>query len=152
MSTTTELMKIEVAKAIARAFDNSGGVVRSDNLHALVDAYEAALSRLAAAEPRAVENAIKERDEAIRSAAEADKAIVSLRERATSAEAEAKRLASETEAAAKERDDALRRSRDAAATVAGLRAALRLKMEEYRPHDPGFCQACDAARVVLNKS
>lgn len=148
---TIELMKIEAARAIALAFDNSGGVIRGDNLHALVSAYVEAVSRLAAADPGVVEGVIRERDEAIRSAAEAGKEIEGLRERALAAEAEAKRLASETETATQERDEALRRSRDSAATIAKLRAAVRLKMEEYRPHDQGFCAACDAARAVLNR-
>jgi hypothetical protein len=30
-----------------------------------------------------------------------------------------------------------------------LRAVLRLKMDEYKPHDPGYCPACDAARAAL---
>jgi hypothetical protein len=31
----------------------------------------------------------------------------------------------------------------------GLAKALAAKMEEYRPHDPGYCPVCDAARAAL---
>jgi chromosome segregation ATPase len=35
------------------------------------------------------------------------------------------------------------------AEVSRLRAALRLKMDEYKQHDPGWCAACDSARAAL---
>jgi post-segregation antitoxin (ccd killing protein) len=50
-------------------------------------------------------------------------------------------------AVAAERESAALRS-----DVARLMEALRLKMDEYRPHDPGYCAACDAARAALRPS
>jgi len=32
-----------------------------------------------------------------------------------------------------------------------LKAALRLKMDEYKAHDPGYCKACDVARELLGE-
>ena len=41
------------------------------------------------------------------------------------------------------------RAERAEARVRTLEEALRLKCDEYKMHDPGWCAACDSARAAL---
>ncbi len=166
-------MKIDVAKTIVRAFDNSGGVIRSDNLHALADAYEEALAQLATAANQAEALALSE-SAAVERQIQADSEAQSWQQRATLAEsrasalgakldAEAAQFQAELESARRELGEALEAAAEAARAAGNektraaaaelvsvnLRDALKAKMDEYRPHDPGFCAACDLARAAL---
>ncbi|HET8761583.1 MAG TPA: hypothetical protein VFN94_10960 [Nitrospiria bacterium] len=154
MSTKPDLMKIEIARAIALGFDNSGGVISGENLHAIVDSYELAISRLTAAEASAAASNLRSMESRAVSAESALAAMHEERDAAresaqawerTAKDAEAQAAAAESAAGA-----ATKESAEATATIRTLREALRLKMAEYHPHDPGFCAACDAGRAALS--
>jgi post-segregation antitoxin (ccd killing protein) len=68
------------------------------------------------------------------------------------AESESSRLRSERESLRVAYNASAEMLSEARSEVARLTEALRLKMDEYRPHDPGYCAACDAARAALRPS
>jgi chromosome segregation ATPase len=155
-------MKIETVKAVVRGFDNSGGVIRSDNLHALADSYESALARLTAVEAErdsfrnGQEQAQASSDHLFRvnnQYAEERKELLAQVETLTKELAGARAAAeasANVTAACREETEAIRALADGREEVrVRLRDALKLKMAEYQPHAPGFCAACDAAREAL---
>lgn len=155
MSTTPDLMKIEIARAIALGFDNSGGVISGENLHAIVDSYAEAVTRLGAAEASAAATNLRSMESR---AVSAESALAAMhgerdaaRESAQAWERTAKDAGAQAAAAQARADAAAKETAAASVTATTLREALRLKFAEYHPHAPGFCAACDATRAALTE-